>query len=79
MKEKNLGYGAYNNCIIVSHLMAKMECEKEITTEFQDYEEYIDVVKSIVDDWTHQVDIRDEEEMGYISAYAQRILRETFF
>ena len=72
-------YNSHYNYIVVAHLMADMENEKEITTGFSDYEEYAKVVNSVVEDWVSQIDIKDDEEMGYISAYATRRLRESFF
>jgi hypothetical protein len=49
-----------------------------IKTEEFTWEDIAVELENIVIDWTNLHDIRDEEEEGYIMAYAERVLREKF-
>lgn len=37
-----------------------------------------EIYQPIFDDWQNKIDIRGDEEEGYISAYAQRVLEEKY-
>lgn len=50
----------------------------EIKNTFNDLYSAYDSFKSIYNDWQNDVKIKDDEERAYITAYANRILKEKF-
>jgi hypothetical protein len=52
--------------------------EMGVVKGFEDLEEAHEQFSKIYEDWSNFVDIKNNEEEGYISAYAQRVLTEKF-
>jgi len=62
------------NHIIVAHIMGELQRDGNCTISIINYDDCVQKVCTVVDNWADMVDIQSHEEEGYISAYARRIL-----
>lgn len=65
--------------IVMYHLgRASNEISLSVDGLLLDFEELIELATTIADRWVELIDIQNDEEMGYVGAYAERVIKQLF-
>jgi hypothetical protein len=60
------------------YIYGHLEAQNMLDESIDDLDQIEEICVQIATDWKNHVDIRDEEEEGYPTAYAERVLLEKY-
>lgn len=63
-----------NNFVKVAFVVGKFE--NKLYNELEDWDDIYALIEKIVYNWSNFINIQNEDEKGYIMAYAKRVIGE---